>query len=402
MSSQAELACHDCGVIYRRVPLEPGQWSRCERCNELLETRGVFTPNAWLAVILGALVCLVLANAFPVATLVVQGSKQSATFLDAVRATWSAGFPEVALLTVLVGFVLPLVHLCLLLWFFLPLALGRLPPLFEGSLALLDRIKPWCMVPVFLLGTLVAVVKLDQMATLIAGAGLYATLATAILITALGRLSGSHIRLMAHDFGLTLQAQHSLPPPSPASISKTWAYLVAAIAMYLPANLLPVMYISAINGDQGHTILGGAIELWQMGSWYIAILIFTASILVPVSKILVLVTLVYLTQRKSAVALRRRTRLYRLVEAIGHWSMLDVFVVILLVALGKFGALLNIEPGLGAAAFGAVVVLTMLAAMQFDPRLAWHYADHARNVPVDDVHTKGASVLRIKESVHDN
>jgi paraquat-inducible protein A len=380
MSAQAELACHHCGAVYRRVPLAPGQWARCVRCNELLESEGLFTPGAWLAVILGALVSLALANAFPVATLVVQGSDQSTTFLHAVLVTWDAGYPEVAILTVLVGFLLPVLHLFLLLWLFVPLSLGRVPLFFETLLTLLDQVRHWCMVPVFLLGCLVAIVKLVQLATLIPGVGLFATVATAILITSLGRLTGHRIRLMAQDLGLAVKPEPLPPTPTPLSISRTWALLIAAIALYFPANLLPVMYISAINGDGGHTIVGGVIELWQMGSWYIAMVVFVASVFVPVFKIALLSTLVYLTQRKSALGLRRRTRLYRLVESIGQWSMLDVFVVILLAALGKFGSLLNIEPRLGAAAFGGVVVLTMLAAMQFDPRLAWRYAGHRRHV----------------------
>jgi paraquat-inducible protein A len=378
---QAELACHHCGAIFRRVPLEPGQWARCVRCNELLEADGLFTPGAWLAVILGALVSLALANAFPVGTLVVQGSAQSTTFLHAVMVTWRAGFPEVSILTVLVGFVLPVIHLCLLLWLFVPLAFGRVPLFFDRTLTLLDQIRRWCMVPVFLLGCLVAIIKLMQLATIIPGVGLFATLATAILITGLGRLNGPRIRLMAQDLGLAVKSEPLPPPPSPLAISRTWAFLLAAVALYFPANLLPVMYISAIDGDGGHTIVGGVIELWQMGSWAIALVVFTASLFVPVFKIILLSTLVYLTQRKSEVGLRRRTRLYRLVESIGQWSMLDVFVVILLAALGKFGLLLDIEPAAGAAAFGGVVVLTMLAAMQFDPRLAWRLAGHRRHIP---------------------
>jgi paraquat-inducible protein A len=381
MPEQAKLPCHHCGVVYRRVPLQPGEWSRCERCNELLESQGTFTPSAWLAVILGALVTITLANAFPVATLVVGGARQSATFLDAVAVTWAAGYPEVALLTVLVGFLLPVLHLCLLLCLFLPLAMGRVPPFFETLLPWLNHIKPWCMLPVFLLGTLVAIIKLVDLATLIPGIGLFSTVATAVLITSLGRLSSHRVRLMAQDMGLPVASEQLPPPPSPVVLGRSWALLLTAVALYLPANLLPVMYISALSEDGGHTIMGGVIELWQMGSWDIALVVFTASIFVPVFKILLLSTLLYLTQVKSALALRRRTRLYRLVESIGQWSMLDVFVVILLTALAKFGALLDIEPRAGAAAFGGVVVFTMLAAMQFDPRLAWRFAGHRRQMP---------------------
>jgi paraquat-inducible protein A len=156
--------------------------------------------------------------------------------------------------------------------------------------------------------------------------------------------------------------------------------LLAAAILYIPANALPVMYIGTMNGREGHTILGGVIELANMGSWGIAAVVFTASVFVPIFKILLLGTLLWLTQRRSDVGLKRRTRLYRLVEKIGPWSMLDIFVVILLTSLGNFGQLLSISPGGGAIAFGAVVVLTMLSAMHFDSRLAWRRAGHRRFV----------------------
>jgi paraquat-inducible protein A len=150
--------------------------------------------------------------------------------------------------------------------------------------------------------------------------------------------------------------------------------------MYLPANLLPIMQITSVGGTSGHTIVGGVIELYQLGSWDIALVVFVASVLVPVFKLIALSTLVALTQFGAASGLKSRTQLYRVVEFIGQWSMLDVFVVILLSALGQFGALLSIQPGSGAIAFGAVVILTMLAAISFDPRLAWRRAGHRRHV----------------------
>lgn len=374
-----KLTCHQCGALYQRVPLAPNQWARCHRCDGLLETYNLFTPAAWVAVVLATLIVLALANTFPVATLIVQGSGQATNFLHAVVVTWQVGYPEVAVLTFLVGFFLPLVHLLLLLWLFVPLALGRLPTFFDPALAFLDHLKPWCMVPVFLLGTLVAIVKLVDLASLKPGIGLFATIAAAVLITGLARVSARKVRHMAIDMGLAVREPPPPPPPSPAAITKTWALLLGAVFLYFPANLLPVMSISALGTDSRLTIMGGVIELWGMGSWDIALVVFIASVFVPLFKILLLSTLVYLTQVKSSLDLKRRTELYHLVEFIGQWSMLDVFVVILLAALGKFGSLLDIEPGAGAAAFGGVVVLTMLAALNFDPRLAWRRAGHRRH-----------------------
>jgi paraquat-inducible protein A len=384
MTESLILTCHHCGACYRRVVLQKGEWARCSRCDEVLETYGVFTSSAWLALILTALVSFTLANVFTIATLSFQGSSQATTFLQAAAATWHDGYEEVAILTGLVGFGLPLLQLTILTWIFVPLALNRLPLGFEAALTVLGWVKPWSMLPVFMVGSLVAIVKLVDLADLSVGVGLFATGATTILLTGLGKLSPRKIRHLAFDAGLPVAQPEPEPAPSPACLTRAWALLLAAAILYIPANALPIMIINAIGSDSGHTIIGGVIELAQMGSWDIAAVVFIASVFVPLFKLILLAVLLWLTQRRSAQGLKRRTKLYLLVEMIGQWSMLDVFVVILLASLGQFGALLSIEPGAGAVAFGAVVVLTMLAAMSFDSRLAWRFAGHRRWVrPAD-------------------
>jgi paraquat-inducible protein A len=157
------------------------------------------------------------------------------------------------------------------------------------------------------------------------------------------------------------------------ALQRSWACLLAAAVLYVPANVLPVMATSsALKGNSSHTILGGIIELWRAGSWELAVIVFVASIAVPLLKMASLGLLAYTAQRGSAWARPERTRLYRMVEAVGHWSMLDVLVVVLLVAMVRFGALATVQPLPGLLAFGAVVVLTMLAAEAFDPRLIWN------------------------------
>jgi len=117
--------------------------------------------------------------------------------------------------------------------------------------------------------------------------------------------------------------------------------------------------------------MSGVIYLWTSGSWHLALVVFIASILVPSAKLLALTLLVVSVQRRSTWEPMQRTKLYRVVEFVGRWSMLDIFVVAILVALVHFQSLATMEAGFGAVAFGAVVVLTMLAAMEFDPRLIW-------------------------------
>ncbi|WP_394591385.1 paraquat-inducible protein A [Enterobacter hormaechei] len=163
----------------------------------------------------------------------------------------------------------------------------------------------------------------------------------------------------------------SLHRRRPDSIVRAWALLIAGLIFYIPANVLPVMYTSLLGSGSGSTIMNGAIEFWKSGSYGIALVIFIASVAVPCTKFLVLALLLITSQRRSNWARRERARLYRLVEVIGYWSMLDVLVVAVVAALVKFQGLSDIEPRIGIFFFGVVVILTMLSAMTFDPRLIW-------------------------------
>ncbi|MBR9988078.1 MAG: paraquat-inducible protein A [Desulfosarcina sp.] len=155
------------------------------------------------------------------------------------------------------------------------------------------------------------------------------------------------------------------------SIARTWALLIAAVIFYIPANLLPVTLTTYLGSTQPDTIMSGVIFFMQTGSWGIALIIFVASIVVPIAKLIVLGGLLLSVQRRSRWRPEERTRLYRITELVGRWSMLDVFVVTVLVALVRLGYLTTIEAGPGVVYFAAVVVITMIAAMTFDPRLIW-------------------------------
>ena len=157
----------------------------------------------------------------------------------------------------------------------------------------------------------------------------------------------------------------------PNSLSTTWALLIAAMIAYLPANLYPVMTVVSLGKSQSDTILSGVIYLFVHGDWPLALIVFIASVLVPLLKMAALLYLLISVQRKSRLRTLQRTRLYRVVEFVGRWSMVDIFVVALLAALVNVGNLATIEPGMGAIAFTSVVILTMFAAMNFDPRLIW-------------------------------
>ena len=157
----------------------------------------------------------------------------------------------------------------------------------------------------------------------------------------------------------------------PGSIGRTWALLIAAMVLYVPANTLPIMLTRSLFNAQDDTIISGVIFLWQDGAWYLALIVFVASIVVPLAKIIGLAVLLASVQLGVDWSPEQRARLYRLIEAVGRWSMLDIFVVGLLVMVVQLTALASVRAGPAATAFGAVVVLTMAAAQSFDPRLMW-------------------------------
>ncbi|BCJ08998.1 MULTISPECIES: paraquat-inducible protein A [Pseudomonas] len=166
----------------------------------------------------------------------------------------------------------------------------------------------------------------------------------------------------------------------PNSIVRTWALLITAMVLYIPANVLPIMTVSALGQGSPDTIMSGVITLMKHGMLPIAAVVFIASILVPTFKLVGIALLLYSVQRHQPLSARQRILMYRFIEFIGRWSMLDIFVIAILVAVVNFGRIASVEANLGAVAFATVVILTMLAALTFDPRLIWD------NTESDDDH----------------
>ncbi|MEO9067223.1 MAG: paraquat-inducible protein A [Caldimonas sp.] len=169
---------------------------------------------------------------------------------------------------------------------------------------------------------------------------------------------------------------HALRLRKPFAVQRTWACVVAAAVLYVPANALPIMVTTNALQREEHTLLGGIHELWVDGSWGLSIIVFIASIAVPVLKIGVLGLLAWTVRYAPSWRRLERARLYRLIEAVGHWSMLDVYVVVLLAATVRFGSLASVAAGPGLLAFASVVVLTLAATWSFDPKLIWRDDDH--------------------------
>lgn len=209
-------------------------------------------------------------------------------------------------------------------------------------------------------------------------------------------VTAAHLHLAAcHTCGLLSRRPRSggqlacprcgtaLHPRIPRSTQRTWAFLSAAVILYLPANLLPMMQVTALGQTRSDTILSGAQFLLASGMWPLALIVFVASILVPIMKIAILVYLLLSVRRGSRFRPLDRTRLYRFTELVGRWSMVDIYVVAVLVALVHMGQVAEIQAGPGALFFAAVVVLTVFAARTFDPRLIW---DHAAPLEPADGH----------------
>ena len=171
-----------------------------------------------------------------------------------------------------------------------------------------------------------------------------------------------------------------LHPRKPNSIGRTWALLVTAYLAYVPANVLPVLETESILEHTSDTILGGAVRLWAQGAWPLSIVIIVASFGVPLAKLFALTWLLVTVKYGSTTDTAQRTRLYRAVDLIGRWSMVDIYIGGLLVALVQFQPFATVTVGPAAIAFTAVVVLTMMASRTFDPRLLWD-ADARASAP---------------------
>lgn len=405
------VACEHCATLHERMPIEPRAIATCTCCGYVLYRRSSVSLNGWIALVVAALLVFAIANYFPIAILNLQGMTVQASLPEALWLTWRQGHLLLAVMTGMFAFWLPLMQLMFVLWALLSIQSGRLPGDFRYGMRFLHWIAPWSMVPVLMLGVIVALVKFSSLAKLSIGPGLWAFGVLTFMLTGLSRVTAHRLWRYAEDAGL-VQAPHpnlsagrvvascsscgyvqNIKPGTeacrcercharmhrrkPNPVSRVWALIITASIVYIPANILPIMRLRTAVGESAHTILGGVIELWQLGSWDLAVIVFVASVVVPMTKLLALMVLMVNRHWRGSTVQRQRTRLYELIEFIGQWSMLDVFVVILLTAMADFPGVSQIIAGPGAASFGFVVILTMFAAMSYDPRRGWDQQSHA-------------------------
>lgn len=390
------------------VDLPPGTGARCTRCGALLYARHRLGLDGVIALYLAAAILFLIALSTRFISLNIEGLGETSALWSGVTALWQAGMPPLAVVVLCFVVLAPVVRIACALWVILPLRLGYRPWLAVPLLSVLDRLRPWAMLEVYLLAALVSYVKLRDLAQVEMGPGLWAlgaaifTVAAAEAATddreiwdrlqpqatlAALRRGAAGVVLDCHICGQLVAVPRAAAHPhcprchgalhrrKPDSLARAWALLLAAVIAYLPANLYPVMTFVYLGSGEPQTILQGVSFLLHEGMWPLAALIFFASVLIPVLKIVILSILLLGVERGWVGAERHRTQLYRIVEGVGRWSMVDVFVIAILVALVQVGSLATITPGVGAIAFCLVVILTMLAAEAFDPRLIWDVRD---------------------------
>ena len=404
--------CRRCGLFQRIPSLLPGQSARCLRCQTLLRRAQLDPLGRALALNLAALAAFVLAGLMPLMTVSTAGMVRHANLLSGPEDMGRSGLWELSLVVLFTTLAAPLLKILAMLYVLLGLRLRRPPPGMRRVYALVEHLRPWAMVEVFLLGVFVAYTKLIDLVHIDIGIALYALAVLMLAMIAsdavldrqavweamerpgIAHAAVDHAAVVAraaapgavgcHTCGLVcLPADHDSECPRcgshlharhPDALARAWALLIAAAILYAPANIYPVLQVIQLGSGAPSTILGGVVELIDGGMYPLAALVFFASVAVPILKVIGLATLLVSCQMGWAGRLVDRTRLYGIVNAIGRWSMIDIFMETILVGLVRFGSVVSIEPGVGAIAFCGVVILTMLAAESFDPRLMWDSA----------------------------
>lgn len=365
------LVCEQCHTPVNIPPLAHRQRAVCPVCNHTLVSFRYYANEKLLAYSFSALVLLLLSLPFNFLTFKASGQKHSIDLPSGITVLIEQDYMSLAIITSLATVLLPGIVLSGMFLLSLAQIRQRRPFYLNRLFGLVKTLMPWSMAEIFLVGALVSLIKITELADVAIGMSFYAFIG----FSAFTALCISQFDTTRYQMWL----QEGVPPlPKPLSeaqasesIQRTWALLLTACILYIPANVLPIMYTELFGQETPNTIIGGVISLWESGSYPVALVILFASVVVPVAKIVILAWLNFSVQREKTSSQKLRVRYYRVTEAVGRWSMIDVFVVAVLVALIQMGSTLSIYPGQAALAFCAVVFVTMIAAMTFDSRLIW-------------------------------
>nr|WP_298794705.1 paraquat-inducible protein A [uncultured Acetobacter sp.] len=421
------MECPCCGLIQKLPELKPGTQARCPRCNQSLDRRNKTAPIATPLAFCITSAALYVAMLFSTLMMLdLYGRQRTVDILTGPIELLHEGWGEVGVLVAIATILAPGIVIAMMGMILTAALRPSLPSWVPHLMKWYELLRPWSMVEVYILGVFVAYTKLVDLAFVQVGAAVYlvaglmvsmaatdATLDTEIIwrhrkidwfmrpmrgprlpltFVAVGEepLMPSSNRVSCLSCGLVLEFDRPVHVTQPAgycprcghvvrrrkanSMSRSVALLVSAIVFYLPANIYPVMTVIRMGAGTGHTIVEGAIELWVDGMIPLSLLVLFASVTVPVLKVVGLSYMVMTTRHKSRRHLAFRSKLYRIIDIIGRWSMIDVFMVSILVAMVRFNHMASITANGGMVCFAAVVVLTIFAVHTFDPRLMWDAA----------------------------
>lgn len=375
------------------------QTAVCHRCDSTLAGPATGRIDSPLALSVAALVLLLAAIVYPLMTVSSLGAQRASWLETCVTALWNQGFLSLATVVATFTVVLPCVYLSVLLWVLLSLRLQ-----WGGPLGLMFRwvqhLRPWMMIEVFLVGCFVAYSRIKVVSTIEIGMGGWCLLAAALLfLLSLTQLDARTVwealpvngaaergrdtiacticDLIASDTregSSCPRCAARLHIRKPDAFRRTTALVITGFLLYVPANVIPVLTTVRLGRADENTILSGVLELVHNDLWPLAIIVFSASIILPLLKLCGLTWMLLATHRRSRALLVGRTRFYRMIDLVGRWSNIDVFAVSVLIAALRFGALTEVHAGNGLVAFAAVVIITMVATSSFDTRLMWDVA----------------------------
>jgi paraquat-inducible protein A len=402
--TQSQLReCPGCGLLQTVPALAPGMTAQCIRCPTTLRRTSSHRLDHIIALTAAAFVLLVVMCTTTLMSVETAGIKRAANLFSGPEELVRQDMAPLGAVVIFVTVLAPLARLVGTLYVLIRLHERTPPRHLRRVFAVAERLRPWSMIDVFVFGVFVAYVKLGDLVTIGLLTGVYALLALTFVLVWMdsaldreavwerlyhgdlgGGPNGSEDAVGCETCGLVSvpepddercpRCDSTLHERKPDSVVRTWALVIAAAIFYIPANYYPVLSVVQLGAGQPSTILGGVEELVRDGQYPLALLVFFASIAVPVLKLVGLSIMLITIQTGRAGWLRDRVRLYHIVRFIGRWSMIDIFMESLLGALVAFGSVITIEPGVGALAFCAVVILTMFAAETFDPRLMWDAA----------------------------
>ncbi len=395
------VACHECDMLFHRDDIPPGARADCTRCGGELYRNIPKSLDRSLALYISTLIFMIIANFYPFITMQTSGIEATSLVFSGGLQLYEFGMEELGMVVFLTSILFPFICVTGVIYLLVPARFGHLPPLFGPVYRAVRVFETWSLLSVFMLGTLIAIVKLQSLATVNPGLGMVGFVLMLISYSAARanfdpevlwqycRVKQlAHNEVNAKEKVVTCHTCGLLRPDRPdlhrcercsdsmhhrrtRSVQKTWAYLMAAAIMLVPANIYPVMTFKQLGQGSPDTILSGVLKLMSEGLFGLAFIVLFASIVVPLLKLTALSYLLYSVSNKSDWRPRDRTLLYRMTQLVGAWSMVDVFLVGLLSGLVSFGLLATIEPGIGATFFCAAVILTIMAAHTFDPRLIW-------------------------------